>query len=341
MYRQKGVALITVLMVFAIASIVVTKIVVSKSIDTQRIAGLVDRTQAHYYAAVAEQLAILTLMEDEKGDVDNTNPTDNLAEPWASDFIPYEVDNISNILIKIVDLNRFYNLNNLIQTNGKVNVHQLEMFKQLLVELNLDEGLAENLGDWLDIDHKEVGYLSETESYSERESGYRAGNQLMHDVSELRLVSGFGPDELALLLPHVTAIPVFGVLPLNVNTATEYALSTLPKGTGGGIGLSAAQNIRDDREFDKANPFASSASSTGILGSVNLNSGELITDAYPASAIRVYAESSTFYEINIRANYAGYVAYLTTIVKQEGSGDSAKFVVLSRRETDNSQRFYP
>ena len=48
---------------------------------------------------------------------------------------------------------------------------------------------------------------------------------------------------------------------------------------------------------------------------------------------------SSYFEINIIANYAGSVAYLSTIVKASGSSSDIKFDVLSRRELDNTVRF--
>ena len=57
--KQAGVALITVLLVFAIATLLASKIIIGKVLDVQRTTGMVNRTQAYYYALAAEDLAIL------------------------------------------------------------------------------------------------------------------------------------------------------------------------------------------------------------------------------------------------------------------------------------------
>ena len=320
--RQRGVAPITVLMVFAIASLIAGKVIMGKAVDTQRVAGMVNRTQAYYYALAAESLAMLALRQDAQNDVDEQEMADDLEEMWASGAIPFEIDSIGSVVVQIIDLNRFYNINNMVQGNGQVNDQELERFRHLLVELQLDPELADNLKDWLDSDDREAGYLSESSAYLEQMPAYRAANRGMLDISELRLVNGFEPEVLQVLLPHITAVATVGVVPLNVNTATDFALTTLQEAVVGsqskGLTISAAQNIVSERPYDDNQDF-------------NLRSGtpNLLTST---------AVASLYYEINIRANYAGHMAYLTTVVWQEGRGANAKYVVLSRRETDNSSR---
>lgn len=333
LYGQRGVALITVLMVFAIATLIATKIITQKTLDAQRVAGMVNRTQAHYYALAAEELAILALKKDFDDDVGSGSaPVDSLDEAWASSAIPFEIDNIGNVLIQIVDLNRFYNLNNLRQQNGEVNIIELERFRGMLVELDIDSGLADNVKDWLDKNDKEEGYGSESASYEQQSLAYRAANRPFADTSELRLVNGFPPEVLDKLLPHITAINTYGVLTLNVNTASSYALTSLQRSSSsaGGLSLSVAENIISARPYDSPADFNArgGAGSPASLSGVTLSGGGYINNV-------TYAFQSTYFEINIRASYAGSIAYLTTVV-QENSGN---FVVLSRRETDNSARF--
>jgi general secretion pathway protein K len=57
------------------------------------------------------------------------------------------------------------------------------------------------------------------------ERPYRAANRLLVSVSELRLVKGYDPAAMELLLPHVTALPE--ETSINVNTATPLVLQAL------------------------------------------------------------------------------------------------------------------
>lgn len=344
--RQAGVALITVLLVFAIASLIASKIIIGKVLDVQRTTGMVNRTQAYYYALAAEELAILALQEDAIQDAENSPQGDNLDEYWAQGPVPFEIDNIGAVLVNIVDLNRFYNVNNLFQVaDGKVNLHELDRFKDLLIALDIDDTIADNLRDWIDEDSKEEGYQSEKEGYANSQPGYSVANTQLSDVSELRLIHGFTPEVMAKLLPHITVIKTDGIVALNINTASDYALTSLQAsgiaGNSGkyeGIGYTRAQDL----ESLRSEPFVSAADVTARASIANLvyagvaNPGSQNT-ANPATsqALKVVSD---YYEINIRSSYAGSIAYLSTIVKQDGFGDSAKFIVLSRRENDNSSR---
>ncbi len=346
--KQAGVALITVLLVFAIATLLASKIIIGKVLDVQRTTGMVNRTQAYYYALAAEDLAILALQENEGLDIDNNPQGDHLDEFWAQGPMPFEIDNIGSVLVNIVDVNRFYNVNNLLQANGQISLYELKRFRDLLVELDLDETLADNLRDWLDSDDREEGFSSDGNAYLDQDPGYLVANQQLTDVSELRLVRGFEPSVMAALLPHITAIKTFGVMPLNVNTATHYALTTLQTSSVGnssgnheGIGYSTALDIIGLRSepFNSLADFNNRISLPNLHVNSVLNPKDIQTGIGSSGPLIAYSVKSDFFEINIRANYAGSIAYLSTIVRRKGEGKDAKFVVLSRRETDNSQRF--
>jgi len=329
--HQHGVALITVLMVFAIASLIAAKVLTQKALDAQRIAGMINRTQAHYYALAAEELAMLALRQDfEEDSKSGKGLVDTLEEPWAGAAIPFEIDNIGNVVIKIVDLNRFYNLNNMLQLDGKVNESELERFRNLLVELNIDSDLADNVRDWLDNDHSTDGYDSESDSYERLEVPYLAANRAFSDVSELRMINGFSPEIVDRLLPHITAVNIGGVLPININTATTYALTTMQRSGGSnkqGLDFTEAQNIVSARIYENSTDFSQRGGGDTLVLSTTTEEG--------VSMGQRTTLTSDYYEVIIRANYAGSIAYLTSTIKQSNSN----FVVLSRRETDNSARF--
>jgi len=341
--RQRGVALITVLLVFAIAALVSTKIIVAKLLDVQRSTGLINRTQAYYYALGAEELAILALQEDASEDAESAPASDHLEEFWAQ-RTAYEVDSFSSLAIQIIDLNRYYNLNNLLQANGEIREYELSRFRDLLVALNIDTDLADNLRDWIDGDDKESGYRSESDAYIEEQPAYMAANQWLSDISELRLVRGFSDEVMDKLAPHVSVLKVEGIVALNINTATAISLSSLQQQATGadsgryeGLSLALAEDIVSAR----VEPFGDLAAFNKALSLPRLQQISRNNDGIipPDRPMKSYRFDSDYYEINIRAEYAGATAYLSTIVRQESSGSKTKFIVLSRRETDNSSRF--
>jgi len=346
--KQAGVALITVLLVFAIATLITSKIIIGKVLDVQRTTGMINRTQAYYYALAAEDLAILALQENVKDDTKNAPQGDHLDELWARGPTPFEIDNIGSVLVNIVDINRFYNINNLVQYNNKISFYELERFRDLLVELDIDDSLADNLRDWLDADDQEEGFSSDGDAYANQEPGYLVSNQRLTDVSELRLINGFDAEVMAVLLPHITAIKTHGILPINVNTASAYTLATLQVASAGnqsenneGIGYVNALDIIDTRKepFESMVDFSNRVSVSNIQASSKFNPGTKNQGSTVSTLLQAYSHTSEYFEINIRANYADSIAYLSTIVRQKGYGEAAKFVVLSRRETDNSYRF--
>lgn len=337
--NQSGVALVTVLMVFAIAALIATKITVGKMIDVKRTTGMVNRTQAYYYALAAEELAILALRDDATADAEKPVGDisgDHFDEYWAQSALPLEIDNIGSVVIQITDLHRFYNLNNLLQFDGKGHNEELKRFRYLLEELDIDISLADNLGDWLDADDKEVGYLSETNGYSNERPPYAAANGLLTDVSELRMVRGFTPEVMAKLSPHVGVVKQEGVFPLNMNTATEYALTTIPRSNKtSGVGLTVAQDILGDRRQPYLRDIGDRLEDHALATQSEFN------DSAPVTGIPnkiIFQSYSLYFEINVRASYAGSVAYLTTVVYRK-LGAKPKIEILSRRETDNSARF--
>lgn len=345
--RQSGVALITVLMVFSIATILVSKLILQRSIDSQRVLKMIDRSQAHYYARVGEDLAILGLRVEDTVDKEPSNPdTDTLSEAWTAQPISFEIDSFSEIAIRTVDLNRFYNLNNLLEPSGLINEDELVRFQNMLFELGLDAELADNLADWLDADDNDRGFDTESDGYLRQDLAYRAANRQLYDARELSMVKGFTPEVLETLLPHVTALEIPDILPININTASAIVLSTLEASSNTAtnkiqpIGMSGAQRIIDERPYEDGNDFNARSDITNLVLTSAAPPG---TPQVPAGA-RSRARNrvsydSKYFEVNIRTNYSGATAFLSSVFWQDGAGDQSTYLLLKREESDNSARF--
>lgn len=316
--RQRGVALITVLMVFAIASMVAAKVIFEQTIVTKRMTGIVERTQAYYYALATEELGILALKADDEQDSEDNDTSDDLTEFWAQPRVE-TIDGIGQVQIVIYDLNRFFNVNNIIDDKGKVRQQEFERYKVLLETLDLDDELAENLFDWMDQDDSEDGYQSESDSYRDARPAYRAANRRVKHVSELYAVSGYSQEVMTKLLPHITAIDADLVLPINYNTGTEQTLATLLNTQGTNtvpIGRSGASNIISDR----LDPYGQGETpqTRGLFQ--NISGGTV---------------SSFIYEIHVKATYGSHSAYLSSVVIRDGRAYS----VLYRTEANNDHYF--
>jgi general secretion pathway protein K len=84
--------------------------------------------------------------------------------------------------------------------------------------------VAEAAGDWVDTDLNPSREGAEDQDYLGAEQGYRTGNTLFADVSELRAVSGMTPQIYERIRSWLCALPTTDLSPINVNTlAPEQA----------------------------------------------------------------------------------------------------------------------
>ena len=221
--HQSGVALITMLMIFAIVTVMAADSTERMGLDIRKTSFYLHNAQANEYALSAEALARQILFEDFEEDT-KKSANDHLAEPWNNVIIPVEYDG-GEIEIVIRDLQSRYNLNNLLDEDGKTNPDELIDFNTLLSTVSLPSNLASNIADWLDSDTIPLGYYSEDTSYLNKTPGYRAANQSIIDSSELLAIAEIDFEAYMILSPLVTTLPDF--TPININTASKAVLATI------------------------------------------------------------------------------------------------------------------
>jgi general secretion pathway protein K len=215
------VALITALLVVAMATAAAVAMVSRQQVDIRRSANLLAADQALLYADGVEDWAAQVLRRDR----DDGGKSDNLGEDWATRLPPISVEG-GQITGGMEDLQGRFNLNNLVDQAGKVRAEEMEYFRRLLDNLGIEQALADALADWIDRDI-DVRFPNgaEDEYYLLQEPPYRAANRPLVDTSELRLVKGFTDEVMQLLAPHVTALSEETMI--NVNTATPQVLRAL------------------------------------------------------------------------------------------------------------------
>ncbi len=217
---QRGVALITALIVVALATIVAADLAWDNALDVRRTRMLLYRDQAVQVALGAESWVASILRQD----LEDTE-SDHLGEIWASDLPPLPIDG-GEVFGVIEDLQGRFNLNNLIDGDGKVHEPSLEQFRRLLTALELDPRFAGLAADWLDSDaDAEFPDGAEDSIYTGIVPPYRTANQLLSTASELAALEGMDKITFDTLLPHITALP--GRTDINVNTATPWVLQSL------------------------------------------------------------------------------------------------------------------
>ena len=235
--RQYGVALITALIVLAIAATLSAAMIWQGGLDTRRTSTLIQGDQALQYALGAESWAEQILQRDFKQAQSKGNSV-NLGQDWAQQLPPLPVEG-GQILGHIEDMQGRFNLDSL---QGQTAPAYKAQFVRLLKALNLDPAVADAVSDWVN-----VGTVptqpngAKDDFYSRLQPAYLTALAPMTSVSELQLVKGVTPQVYAALLPYVCAIPlntaatgsapgngaVQGGWSLNINTAPPLLLMTL------------------------------------------------------------------------------------------------------------------
>lgn len=221
---QRGVALITVLVVVAIATVLCVGMMRSQQQSLQHAAGLFLQDQAWLYTQGAEEFVRDLLAEDFKSDRRKDREVDHPGETWARPFPAYPVDG-GMVRARVEDLQARFNLNRL-GSSEEEDAPAAVIFRQLLKNLGLPDNLGPALADWIDEDDNPRAMDgAEEDFYSRQTPPYRIANKPLADVSELRLVKGFTPEVVARLRPYVCALPAEAGL--NINTASPEVLAAL------------------------------------------------------------------------------------------------------------------
>lgn len=247
--RQRGVALITALMIVAIVATVTTFIALNQRLWIRQMENISDRTKTDFLRIGALNWATAVLVDDAK-----KNSTDHLGEDWAKKLPPLPVEG-GMIVVSAEDGQGRFNLNNLWRNNAP-SIPDVGILQRLLTSLALDSNLSESLMDWVDVDAQTRPGGAEDIEYLNLNPPYRASNQLLASVDELRLVRGFSAEIVTKLRPYVTVAP--RATDINVNTALPEVVAALVPG----LTVAVARQILTDRV---QSPFKDIAAFTSKL----------------------------------------------------------------------------
>lgn len=221
---QRGMALITMMLIAALATTLVLAMIGRQSRLQAEIGAQFQQDQIAEYDRGAEYFAMAAL----KADSDDGNKTDHPNEYWAQPFPAFPVPG-GVIAPTVRDAQARFNLNSLIK-NNQVDPVSLRFFKQLLEQFAIPVELADTLVDWLDADSLPTGSSgAEDDYYLRQDPAYRCANRSLSTFSELRLVKGFSSDLLRQLAPYVTVLPS-SARTLNVNFLSPGLLEAMVPG---------------------------------------------------------------------------------------------------------------
>lgn len=253
--RQQGVALITVMLIVALASIIAAQMTTRLQTQMQRSTNISFNQQAYWYALGAEAFSKRVLIKAFKDEPDVTH----LEQMWAEEGSNFPVD-FGEISGEISDLQSCLNLNALHpeaktkaeadsgagspaspatatgttgskSTSGSNSSSNKELpaatvLEALIVNLNIEgigsfeaEAMVNALTDWLDGNDMITGSGgAEDNDYASREFPYLAANSYLGSVNELRLIEHFTPAVILALTPYVCVLPQNPQHLININT---------------------------------------------------------------------------------------------------------------------------
>ena len=222
---ERGVALLTVLLLVVSITVVAGSMLASQKIAIRRSGLIFNQDQLLQDINAGQQLAITMLRADNQ-----LNNTDSVQDIWAQPLPPYALGTHA-ITTELRDEASRFNINNLYHDNA-VDTAALATFQRLLTQLNLKPDIAVAVLDWQDTDSETYKDGGDESVVYAQQSGNTTDktlpNQPLVSVEQLQEVRGVSAEVLATLRPYVTAVPYY--LPININTASPVLLAALMDG---------------------------------------------------------------------------------------------------------------
>ena len=221
---QRGVALITAVLMVALATILAVNVSFRGMLDQRRTATVFALDQGYEIALGAEAWAADFLRRDMQD-----SKTDHFGEAWARPLPPLPIEG-GTVEGRLDDQQGLFNLNNLVFPDGTTNPDAVKQLERILAALDLEPAWASAMADWIDQD-AQPGFPDGAEDsvYTGQNPPYLAANMPITRASELLVLAGFGAERYATLKPYVTALPVGSKL--NVCTAPGIVLDALSENT--------------------------------------------------------------------------------------------------------------
>ena len=348
--QQRGVALISILLIVVIATVLGVAMTSEQNFSINRARVSFDQSIVKQYALGGEELARQMLRQD----FIDTPEVDHLGEEWAALGEVFEFED-GEIELQIIDLQSRLNVNGLgltrINDNGQYGSQNSSSdssdsdaqndsqnypqnnsgnsaggttnpnndIKARLIRLFAQQGAEDrhvhSLKDWIDADDGNDGLGAEDYAYLGLEKPYRTAGQLIGDISELRLLMEMEAQQFRLIEPYLVALPD-PQTEVNVNTAPASVLQALLPGTDLGT-LEALVADRDaGQPFESTSAFLVQAGVQGVLNGITVR--------------------SDFFQVSIKARYQDRFGYLTSIIQRDGTDGSMRVIY-----RDQSKKILP
>jgi len=242
--KQKGIALVSAMLVVALTSIVATQIFYQQQVNLRRTLNQLQAEKLYQSFLNIEVFAKAMLRADLKDNqYDSTEQLATANEMLLAATMDYSATEGGIFQARFIDKQACFNLNNLVVA-GAVNNKQIIILRNVLIQQNIDANLIEQLiwsvVDWLDADNEPKNQGAEWETYSQSSPPYQAANQALTEISELYAVQHWNKIK-PLMLTDLCVLPITpeynelgrylpqqsDVTQININTASPLLLKSL------------------------------------------------------------------------------------------------------------------
>jgi type II secretory pathway component PulK len=231
--RQRGVALLTAILLVALGTILAATMAYETAMTAQRAQATFAFDQSLLIAEAGEALAAYALVQSRKQDQQH----DAKGQLWSMPYGPVEIVPGVTLLASLEDMQGRFNLNNLVKPDGGTDPAAVTQFENLLQLAQVEPKWASMIADWIDGDSVANGPDgAEDSTYLSQVPPYRAANRQITSASELLALPGFGRDRYLRIIRYVTALPTgsqtgggqtSGKTLVNLCTAQRYVLDAL------------------------------------------------------------------------------------------------------------------
>lgn len=225
---ERGVALLLALLVLTLLVALILEFDAEARREYREAAAFRDNFKASMLTRAAVQAARAVLQQDSLRDKQTGEKFDALTDLWAMPIKNYAIGD-GYLSAQIQDERGKFNLNDLhAVANDQIRFKTTtERARRLFELLQLNPDLVDALIDWTDQDDNPRPAGAESAYYQSQRPAYRAANERLQSLADLRLIKGFTPDIIDRLSRYVTVYPLDGSTPVNINTADFLVIQSL------------------------------------------------------------------------------------------------------------------
>ena len=266
--RERGAALLTVLLLVAMIAVLAGTALERLRLTTRLAGNALGGEQARGYARAAEALATSKVTDMLRTSPDRVT----LAGDWSNRPYCLPLPGGGLAVARVTDGGNCFNLNSLVSRQGPNLYTSTQSFAQRLqfvrlmrlvaVPVQAAERIAPATADWIDTDQDQQGGGAEDQTYLAKATPYRTAGTLMADPSELRAVDGVTAEIYDRLRPWICTLPIAETSPININTLTPEQAPLIAMLFADNLSVDAARGMilrRPPQGFKDASTFLNAA----------------------------------------------------------------------------------